>query len=296
MNDSQPSKSSPWRVLFVERRLPWKVKAALWWLKKKRLTVMLNLRYRRPLASLASLTSLHRMLNPARLPAGAIPVIINNFNRLETLQALIDWIQTLTDDTAIIVLDNASTYPPLAGYYQSLTAANIQIVRLGYNSGLEGIEDIVKELKGYPYYVVTDPDMIPYPDTPTDILSKMRAVLERQQDYSHVGASIEIDDIPEHYPLRDSVRAWESRYWPPEAKAVEPGVYEAWVDTTFGMYRRTSDVTRIDPALRLGRPYRLKHADWYMNPAAMTDEQKFYQQVCTPVASWTVKLRDGDNW
>lgn len=96
--------------------------------------------------------------------------------------------------------------------------------------------------------------------------------------------------------MRDSVQGWAKRDWPPEATEVAEGLYEAWVDMTFGMYRDSSDVTRIDPAIRLDRPYTMRPADWYINPENMSKDQIFYQRVCTPVASWTVKLRDGGNW
>ncbi len=277
----------------LKLRMPWRLYLLLWDVRKYVLRLLMNVRYRRPFWSWVNLTTLHRMLDARRLIPASIPIVINNFNRFDSLCALIEWIRGLDGEKSIIILDNASTYPPLRAYYRSLRKSpNVQVVRLGFNSRLYGIEDVVKELGGFRRYVVTDADLVPYPDTPPDMLQRMDALLDKHPQFTHVGASLEICDIPAHYPLRDKVLAWESRYWPPQAEAVGPDGFVAWVDTTFGMYRQGADVTKIDPAMRLARPYRLKHVDWYIDPARMTDEQRHYLCVSRPVASWTAKLRE----
>ena len=232
------------------------------------------------------------MIDPRKLLPDTVPVVINNFNRLDSLRIQIDWLCGLDEPVSIIILDNASTYPPLRRYYRTLRGRpNIQVVFLGYNSGLEGISDVADELRDCPCYVVTDPDLVPYASTPSDILARMRAVLQNHEALNHVGASMEIDDIPDVYPMKAEVVEWESRYWPPQARAVDDVGYAAWVDTTFGMYRGTSDVTRIEPALRLARPYTLRHVDWYADPTRLSDEQRYYQKTCRDIGSWTTRLR-----
>jgi hypothetical protein len=274
-----------------ERRLPWKVTAAGSWLKKRTLLWLLNLRHRRPIFRVSNLVTLHRMVDPGKITPGTIPVVINNFNRFESLKQETEWVLSLEGGTSVIILDNNSTYGPLLDYYKSLRDHEaVQIVRLGYNSGLEGLEDMQKELSQFPYFVITDPDLIPYKDTPTDILIRMKEVLDRHEAYNHVGASIETDDIPDHYPLKQQVVDWEARYWSPDAPVVAEGVFEAWVDSTFGMYRSTSGVRQIDHALRLDRPYRMKHVDWYMDPDHLTEEQSHYLKLSTRVASWSDKF------
>lgn len=273
-------------------RIPWRLYLLLWEVRKFALRLLVNLRHRRPFWSIANLCTLHRMIDPRRLPADAIPVVINNFNRADSLRTLVDWILTLEGNPAVIILDNGSTYPPVKAYYRSLRALpQVQVVRLGFNARLYGIADAVQELTAFPRYVVTDPDLVPYPQTPRNILTHMKAMLDRYPQFTHVGASLEIRDIPATYPLREQVIAWESRYWPPAATPVGLDGYEAWVDTTFGMYRQGADVTQIAPAMRLARPFTLQHVDWYLDPDHLTDEQRFYRRVSLPVASWTHKLR-----
>lgn len=274
-------------------RMPWRLYLLLWDVRKYAMRLLVNLCDRRPLYSWTNLRTLLRMLDSRRLSPSSFPIVINNFNRLDSLRILVDWLRSLDGETSIIILDNGSSFAPLRDYYRSLRQVpNLQVVRLGYNARLYGIEDAVRELRAFRRYVVTDPDLVPYPDTPRDILRHMDALLDRYPRFSHVGASLEVRDIPDHYPLKAAVQEWESRYWPPRATPVGADGYEAWVDTTFAMYRQGADVTRIEPAMRLARPYTLKHVDWYLDPARLTDEQRFYQRVSHPVASWTMRLRE----
>ena len=271
--------------LFDARRMSWRIFCWLWEFRRRVLLAKLNpaLRYR---------FGAMPMLNAKRLRPSAVPVVINNFNRLESLRRLIEWLQGLEGNVSIIILDNASSYPPLLEYYDALASQDgVQVIRLGYNSGLEGLADIQKELDQFDRYIVTDPDLVPYDSTPSDILSQMSAVLDRIPDIQAIGVSLEIDDIPAHYPLREKVLAWESRYWPPTAKHIEAHIFEAWVDTTFAMYRRGADIMRITPSARMDRPYTLKHVDWYLDPEALNDEQMHYQSVCQPIASWTTRAQ-----
>ncbi|MDA0577956.1 MAG: hypothetical protein O3B24_07650 [Verrucomicrobia bacterium] len=277
---------------FPRPRIPWRLYPYFNATRKPILRFLLNCAHRRPFWSWENITTLHRLIDMRRVSPTAIPVVINNFNRLDSLRTLVDWVQSLEGEKAIVILDNASTFPPLRNYYRTLHAPNLQVVRLGYNSELEGIADVGRELRRFRRYVVTDPDLVPCPDTPRDILKRMNMLLDRYPQFTHVGASIEIRDIPATYPLREQVLAWESQYWPPRVTCVGDDGYDAWVDTTFGMYRGDSDVTKVYPAMRMPRPYTLKHVDWYLDPAQLTPEQRFYQRQARPVASWTQRLRD----
>lgn len=271
--------------------MPWRLENILFDHRRPILPIALNLRYRRPFWSRRALASLHRFVDPRRVSPTSIPIVINNFNRLESLRILVDWVRSLDGETSIIILDNASTYPPVRAFYRTLKAPNEQVVRLGYNSGLEGIADVAQELRGFRRFVVTDPDLVPYPDTPRDILKRMDVLLDRYPQFTHVGASIEIRDLPPTYPLREEVEEWESQFWPPKAAAVGSDGWEAWVDTTFAMYRGDADVRGLYTSMRMDRPYTLRHVDWYLDPTCPTEEQKHYLAVSKSVASWAEKLR-----
>ncbi len=230
-------------------------------------------------------------LDAGKLTPGSVPVLINNFNRLETLRTQVEWLLALEGDVSVVIIDNASTYPPLLDFYRSLAHPAVQVVRLGFNSCSKGAAHVAARLRGFPRFVVTDPDLVPYPTTPRDVIAHLADLLARYPDYNHVGLSLEIDDLPVHVFRRDRIVQHESQYWSPQAVRLNDEVYVAPVDTTFAMYRDTSRVQAFAPALRTCRPYTLKHVDWYVDPSDLSEEYRYYLRVCTPYATWATDLK-----
>ena len=214
------------------------------------------------------------------------PVLINNFNRYAALLKQIDWLNKLAEPVSIIIIDNNSTYPPLLDYYSNLNQKNIQVVSLNFNSGIWGIPYIVDQLPDVEKYVITDPDLVPYDKTPLDTLKYLSLLLDKHPEYNHVGLSIEINDLPECYALKETVEQWEQKFWPPQAQVLEDGTMVSCVDTTFAMYRRDSNVLGWEQALRTPRPYTLRHVDWYECSKNPTAEYQYYLKKCRRIASW----------
>lgn len=238
---------------------------------------------------------LHLWLHPVQLDwgkllPGTVPVIINNYNRLEPLQAQVQWLCSLRSNVSILIVDNGSDYPPLLGYYASLDLPNVQVVRLGFNAWRKGIVTVAKLLGGFDRFIVTDPDLLPYASTPDDVVAHLSDLLDRYPAFNHVGLSLEIDDLPDN-ALREKVRRHEQQFWSPVAKELNGEVYVAAVDTTFAMYRRGADVEALTPALRTTRPYTLQHVDWYLQPNQLTPEYLHYLRSVSPVATWAVEIR-----
>jgi len=227
------------------------------------------------------------LIDYSKVATDSIPIMIINYNRCETLMQMVDWLRSLNDKVSIIIADNASSYPPLLEYYAQLDLPNVQVIRFEENHGLSKLIELSQTLKDFKYYVLTDPDLIPYKNTSPDILNRMMEMMDKYRDINHIGASLEINDIPDHYPLKEAVVKWEERFW---KVSREPGVYEAFVDTTFGMYRSNSQVTRLYPALRLGNPYTLKHVDWYLDPVNISPETQFNMNKKSGLNSWMNRL------
>lgn len=222
-----------------------------------------------------------------KIPAGAMPVLINNFNRLELLQKQIDWLLSLDDKVAIIIIDNLSDYPPLLEFYQRIDHPLVQVVYLHFNSWRKGAEYIgSKKLPGFDKFIITDSDLLPYPNTPTNLIRHLSNLLDKYPAYNHIGTSLEINDIPDHYPLKKTVQKYESNFWPPNAKELNDEVFEAKIDTTFAMYRKDSTILKTEPALRTKRPYTLQHIDWYVDPNGQSDEFQHYLDSCKSFATW----------
>jgi len=110
--------------------------------------------------------------------------------------------------------------------------------------------------------------------------------LDKYPKYNHVGTSLEINDLPDCYPLKEKVIKHESHYWAPEANLINGEVTAALIDTTFAMYRNTSKVLPTGPALRTVRPFTLKHVDWYLDPNKHTPEYQYYLDSCKSYATW----------
>ncbi|MBL0314851.1 MAG: hypothetical protein IPP69_03390 [Flavobacteriales bacterium] len=62
------------------------------------------------------------MTHTSQIDVRDIPVVINNRNRLTYPLMLIDWLEK-AGMKKIIIIDNASTYPPLLEYYSALRTA-----------------------------------------------------------------------------------------------------------------------------------------------------------------------------
>src|SRR4051812_4741112 len=160
-----------------------------------------------------------------------IPIFINCRDRLSCLLMLVRWLEAAGYEQ-IHLIDNASTYPPLLEYYEQ-TPHNV--VRLRENTGhlAPWTSGTIDRLAQGPY-VVSDPDVVPTESCPYDAAGRMLELLERYPDYYKVGLGLAMDDIPSTYELAEWVVKWEAQHW---EKEVEPGVYDAPVDTTFALYR-----------------------------------------------------------
>lgn len=226
-------------------------------------------------------------IDHTKIKEGSIPILLNNFNRLEPLKLLVAWLTSLETPVSVIILDNKSTFPPLLNYYKSLNDSSVQVIRMDFNSGRFGLLHYFRKLRRYDKIVISDCDLVPYADTPKDILTHLSFLLDKYPEYNHIGTSLEIQDIPDAYPLKRLVLAWEKKFWPPLAEEINSEAYEAEIDTTFGMWRSNSIINTHAPALRTKPPYRLKHVDWYHDPTNIDHEYKYYISTCSPFGSWT---------
>lgn len=133
-------------------------------------------------------------------------------------------------------------------------------------------------------YVVTDPDVVPDPDCPEDWPAKLSGLLDRWPRAVKAGLGLRIDDLPADNPDATKVRDWEAQFW---QHPLEPGAFNAAVDTTLAMYQPLSQQPRFElgPAIRTDAPYLARHLTWYETPDTLTDEIRWYRQHATPGTS-----------
>ncbi len=199
-------------------------------------------------------------------------VWITNFNNLNRgFRRLVDWLR-LTG-IAIAVVDNGSTWEPLLRYYET---SGLQIIRCPQNLGPYAFWEMKLD-QGTDRFIVTDPDVVPSADCPSDLIERMGEMLDR--GYVKVGPSLRIDNLPGTYPGTQRVIDWEEQFW---ARPADRG-FEALIDTTFAMYAPGAPAGPLH-GLRLAPPYSFEHAPWYEGLEANA-ERDFYND--RKVKEWT---------
>jgi len=201
-----------------------------------------------------------------------IPVIINNFNRINYMLQQIDWLEK-AGMRNIFIIDNASAYPELLDYYRN---SKHTVIILDANIGYKAIWDTSIHLwfKGLPY-IYTDPDILPIDECPLDAVKYFQEILNTHKDINKVGFGLQINDIPDHYQKKSEVIKWEKKFWKIQ---VSENLFKADIDTTFALYRASSVKQQWGKTLRTGGKYIAKHLPWYENPIVISEEELLYSR------------------
>lgn len=236
------------------------------------------------------LTTFNKTVRKQRNNPNEIPFIIINFNQLENLKSLINFLLS-RGSKKIVVIDNKSDYPPLLDYYASMSD-QITVERMQENLGHMVFFDRIDLQKKYGkgYYFLTDADILPNPQLPSNFAGIMVKKMDR---YIHkiqkVGFALDLASIPEFYPLKTKVLDWEKKFW---EKELEKDVYYADIDTTFALYKPQYPIkfkvkrSKFYKAIRLAGDFTCKHMGWYIDPKNLTDEQRHYMKTSSSSNSW----------
>lgn len=230
---------------------------------------------------------LREWLQPSKIAdANDIPVIINNFNRLTMLKRLIERLEK-AGCRNIHIIDNASTYPPLLEYYKTTPHT---VHRLEANLGFKALwKSGLNKTLCRDYFVYTDSDVVPVDECPDNFMQVFLEVLKSKRLARKVGFSLRIDNLPDHYTLKEKVIAHESRFY--ERPDATGRMYRAPIDTTFAMYRPRIGLSRSfsAEAYRMAFPYQAEHLPWYNDLDNLSEEEQYYIDHTTQVTEWTSK-------
>lgn len=219
-----------------------------------------------------------------------IPIIINNFNRLDCLQKLITALEE-RGYTNIHILDNQSTYPPLLDWYETCP---YEIIRLEKNIGYQAIwKSGVYDRFKRSFYVYTDSDVVPDENCPKDFMKRFLDTLRKYPRCLKVGFGLRIDNLPDHFAQKEAVLANERRFW---KEPLGDCLYKAQIDTTFALYRPYCYGPANDHHLmiRTGDPYVACHLPWYADSSNLSNEDYYYIQTTTKSTHWTKKMKTSD--
>ena len=137
-------------------------------------------------------------------------------------------------------------------------------------------------------FVVSDPDLLPTDDCPTDAVAHLAELLDRFPAFPKAALGLHLDDFPA--TLDQGILRWE-RSLVCEGRAVAPGVYASLSDTSFALYRAGSSFGYT--SLRTGAPYLCVHAGWEAE-ANPDEEDLYYLAHATPGpegSSWAQRSR-----
>lgn len=208
-----------------------------------------------------------------------IKAFIINRNLITPLKNTVEFLKK-EPRVEIIIYDQQSTYQPLLDYYKT---AGATVVYSQKNSGPHSVwGELTKPYFNNNYFIIADSDCL-YDEVPSDWLDKMLNVLEKTSVFK-VGFSLDIHDLPDTEIAREAAN-WERRYW---MNKTELG-WDAHVDTTFALYRPHSGFSY--DALRLDKPYCIKHSPWYLTKDNITEEWRYYLENVSHVSTWGSKLK-----
>lgn len=213
------------------------------------------------------------------------PIIINVRDRVTHLKLLVSWLENQGQEN-IWLCDNASTYPPLVEYLKSSPhRVRYNEINLGHRA--PWLSGLAFELGLDSYFVVTDPDVVPCEECPSDVFEVFENTLAAHKEIDKVGFSLRIDDIPDHYQHCQAVVQWESQWWLDERF---PGFYYSPIDTTFAMYR-PGEGHLNHRSLRAAPPYVARHMPWYEDSTQPNEELEYYQtHADSLVINWDRKV------
>jgi hypothetical protein len=225
----------------------------------------------------------------------SIPVVIINFNRLTDLRILVDFL-IKRKHTNIVIVDNQSAYPPLLDYYESIKdIVTIEYMDKNYGHMVFWENEALFGKYSSGYCIVTDSDIIPNEKLPSDYVSVLMNILNKNKDIVKVGFALKIDDIPDYYKQKQNVLNWEKQYW---EKPIAPNIYSADIDTTFALYppryRYNYMKKKFIHGIRLAGEFTARHTGWYIDNDNLSEEEKFYFKTANSSNSW--KLAEQGNF
>ena len=212
----------------------------------------------------------------------AIPIVINNFNRLTLTRNLASSLWNMGYHN-IHILDNNSSYPELLNWYSSTDCSRYVIHRTEnhgalaiYNSGY--INNWLHKRKWIAY---TDCDIVLNPLTPQNFIDLLIQFAEKY-NYIKAGLALKRDDLPDNL-YGNHYRDWEARYWT-EDKLLEKDVYKAHIDTTFCVIQPGQAFDY--EAIRLAGNFTARHQPWYTDFNNMDDEEKYFLEHSSANSSY----------
>ena len=184
----------------------------------------------------------------------------------------------------INILDNDTTYGPTLDYYDEVRDS-VNIHHVGENAGPYVLWHRFSNLWNDNYFIAADTDCT-YDGIPEDWLDKMIHVL-KNSDYVKAGFSLRVDDLP-NTGVGNEARNWDGGFWTQYNEKFDG--WHADTDTTFALYKPRTGMC-LGPALRLNKPYTMRHEPWYLDANNVSEEWRYYHNNISGASYWGNRLR-----
>jgi hypothetical protein len=225
--------------------------------------------------------------------AGQIPLIIPSFNQLCYLRQLVNWWRLHRPNDPVIVVDNASDDPALVRWL-SAPHEMVEIRRFDENRCVQNLAETIQKAKEHhPFYVISDPDILPHPATPPDFL-EILVKLVSEMGFHHAGFNLITNDLPQDLNPGYRRKIINNEALAQGQEIVEVGhqgrkhqARRAAIDTTFALYSSKGsgwhapmDGGDWSNAVRIFRAF---HLQWYIRDWAVPEEmQRYYKSALGP--------------
>jgi FkbM family methyltransferase len=215
-----------------------------------------------------------------------IPILVPCFNNPTYLRNMVRQLSALKFEN-IIVVDNASTYPPMEELLSQLSG-EVTIVALAENKGARNVFLDDKNYALLPqYFCVTDPDLEFSPHLPSDFLAELVRLTEKHA-VGKAGFSVGIDQASmwqDEYLIggkKYKMWEWEEQFRQQPLERIDGGeqVYRAPIDTTFAVYNKKYFKSENPlEAVRVAGRYTCQRLPTYKKSIVPESEKAFYRQT-----------------
>ena len=228
------------------------------------------------------------------------PFVIPVRDRLSYLQELLAALAQDDHVGTIHLCDMGSTWPETVAQlriWQALNMPRLRVHFLRKNIGARGlfVAPLFRKIVGDRPFFLSDPDVVPEVPCAKACLSVLTS---HPRCWAKVGISLRVDDLPDHYPRKQEVLQWESRFWTHRCGYYDDSVvFSADVATTYCLFRSIHHVDgngNGTPACRIGPPFTAKHLSWYEDPDKLLPDVKHYYENA-PMRRWGV-AEAGVSW
>jgi FkbM family methyltransferase len=214
-------------------------------------------------------------IDKGTLVKNQLTAIVMAYNQVTYVKDMVDQLAKYTTD--IIVVDNASTFPPLLSYYDR--DFKYTLLRQKTNKG-HGVhtDEFVEKLTG-DLYLLTDPDLKFNPNLPDNFIQTLVEVSNYFGAYkTGFALCIDAEDLRTDIEFLTGQKTfWRERLDYPLNRDLE--IYRAGIDTTFCLVNRKRRVSS-NPCndIRIAKDFTCIHRPWHTDyrDAFMPDEIEYY--------------------